>query len=201
LRDASDVSDPAVSGRKGGKTEMVKIIGLGVVTVRFGVKGDAGRIKELVGGFQHWLDEKLDPNRFAVSEQDPVPWSSRAGIAGWPEDEEGKERQVELLAANFGKSLPNYAAMLQEAAAAKELEGCLRGGFPHLATQFSDQKVERLYGQGILWLEATDVDSLWHNNVGVLYASYLGCDPRCRSLSAWGIEYDRSDHWFLFARE
>jgi len=182
----------------------IRIVSLGVQTIRFGVRGDTERGRKLVGDFHHWLGEAgLDISRFEPSrEQDPERYRSRVGIGGWLEDEEGKERQAELLAANFGIDLPDYAAMLEAAAAAKELEDCLRGGFPHLATQFSVEKVDALYRLGILWLETTDENSLWRSDYGYLCAPYLYCYPYYRRLSACWVEHKRYAYdWFLFFRE
>lgn len=178
---------------------MAKIISLGEHLIQCGVKGDANRVRTMVGGFNHWLgDDGLDPNRFAVRENDPERWRLRAGIEGWPEG----ERKFELFAVNFGTGFPNYEAMLNEASTDHTLE-LQRGGFPHLSPFFSVEKVAMLYSEhGIPWLEATDENSLWRSGVGGLGAPYLLCRPRYRNLFAALVGRDRrASDWFLFVRE
>jgi len=185
---------------KGRWPEMAKIISLGVHMIQLGVKGDANRIKTMVGGFNHWLgDDGLNPDRFAVSENDPERWRERAGIEGWLEG----ERKFELFAANFGIGFPNYGAMLEAASNDSTLAELQRGGFPHFQPFFSVEKVEWLYIKyGISWLEATDENSLWRYDDGGLCAPYLRCDPHCRYLNAYHVGNDRlAPDWFSFVRE
>ena len=180
---------------------MAKIISLGEYLIQCGVKGDANRVRTMVGGFNHWLgDDGLDPNRFAVdTKNDPERWRSRAGIEGWPEG----ERKFELFAVNFGIGFPNYEAMLDEASADSTLAELQRGGFPHFQPFFSVEKVKWLYDEhGIPWLEATDENSLWRGDGGSLYAPCLGCDPRYRGLDAFHVGDGRGAvDWFSFFRE
>lgn len=180
---------------------MAKIISLGEYPIQCGVKGDANRIKAMVGSFNHWLgDDGLNPDRFAVDmKRDPERWRERAGIEGWPEG----ERKFELFAVNFGIGFPNYEAMLDEASTDSSLAELQRGGFPHLSPFFSVEKVAMLYSKhGILWLEATDENSLWRGGDGSLYAPCLYCVPFCRRLGAYHVGGDRSaNDWFLFVRE
>lgn len=179
---------------------MAKIISLGEHLIQCGVKGDANRIRSMVGGFNHWLGEDgLDPNRFAVSENDPEWWRSRAGIEGWPEG----ERKLELFAATFGIGFPSYEAMLDAANSDNMLAELQRGGFPHFQPFFSAEKVAMLYNEhGIPWLEATDVNSLWRLDDGRLYAPYLRCFPNYRDLDASPVEHGRyASAWFLLVRE
>jgi hypothetical protein len=180
---------------------MAKIISLGGHLIQCGVKGDANRVRTMVGGFNHWLgDDGLDPNRFAVdTKNDPERWRSRAGIEGWPEG----ERKFELFAVNFGIGFPNYEAMLDEASTDPTLADLKRGGFPHLSPFFSVEKVRALYEEhGIPWLEATDENSLWRDGGGGLCAPYLYCRPYYRSLVAYHVGRDRlAVGWFLFVRE
>lgn len=177
---------------------MAKIISLGEHLIQFGTKGDRNRIRAMVGGFNHWLgDDGLNPNRFAVSKNDPERWRSRAGIEGWLEG----EKRFELFAANFGIGFPNYEAMLNEASTDSTLAELQRGGFPHLQPFFSVEKVAMLYSEhGIPWLEATDENSLWR--CGGLCAPCLGCNPSYRDLVAFRVGIGRgADDWFLFVRE
>jgi len=177
---------------------MLKIAGLGVHPIQFGVKGDDERIRTLVGGFKSWLDAERDPSRFAVRDDDPEQWKRRVGIDGWPEG----EKQVELLAVNFGNPLPNYAALLNEVNTDPALGDCKKGGFPHLATHFSIDKADALHEQGIPWLEVTDENSLWRDDDGSLYAPFLYCDPDYRSLNACWVGSKRGAvDWFLLCRE
>jgi hypothetical protein len=179
----------------------IKIIDLGEHLIQFGVKDDTNRIREMVGEFTHWLlgDAGLDTSRFAASESDPERWRSRAGIEGWLEG----ERKFELFAVNFGIGFTNYEAMLNEASTDSTLAGLQRGGFPHLQSFFSAEKVVWLYDEhGILWLEATDENSLWRCGVGRLFAPYLNCRPVDRHLSVCHVGRDRDAiGWFLFVRE
>lgn len=179
---------------------MARIISLGEHLIQCGVKGDANRIRAMVGGFNHWLgDDGLDPNRFAVSENDPERWRERAGIEGWPEG----EHRFELFAVNFGIGFPNYEEMLKAASADSELAGLQRGGFPHFQPFFSVEKVAWLYSEhGIPWLEATDENSLWRVDGGGLCAPYLRCGPDCRVLDACRVGGARiAGGWFSFVRE
>lgn len=173
-----------------------KVVRLGVQTVRFGVRGDPKRIKRLVGETKHCLDNELDPNRFAMSENDPEPWRSRKGITSWPED----DKQFELFAVSFDTNLPDYTALLKEA---NSLSADYQsGGFCHLAAHFSVEKMDAMYGQGISYIETTDEDSLWRSDDGCLYAPELLCTPTCRSIGACWVGYDRpAGSWFLFYRE
>ena len=174
----------------------IKKISLGMQAVQFGVRDDPERIRKLVGEFKHWLDAGLDPNRFVMSPNDPKRWRSRGGLNIWPEG----EKQLELWAVNFGIVLPNYPALLEEASSLPA--DYQRGGFCHLATHFSVEKVVALYEQGIRWLEATDENSLWRCDDGDLYAPYVVCDPNVRYLSAYWVENERfASGWFLFACE
>lgn len=179
---------------------MAKIISLGEHLLQCGVKGDANRVRTMVGDFNHWLGDGLDPNRFAVdTKNDPERWRSRAGIESWPEG----ERKFELFAVNFGIGFPNYKAMLDKASADSTLAELQRGGFPHLSPFFSVEKVAMLCSEhGIPWLEATDENSLWRYVVGYLYAPCLRCRPAYRDLGARRVVHDRdADDWFLFVRE
>lgn len=180
---------------------MARIINLGVHTIQYGDNGDVERIKKLVGGFEHELGVSgLECDRFAASDYDPKRWRTRAGIVGWPEG----ERQAELLAVKFGRSLPNFEAMLNEANSDSALSDFKKGGFPHLALYFSVEKAVTLYDRyGIPWLEATCENSLWcGRRPGFLCVPYLRCRPDYRHLGAnWVGRRRHICDWFLFFRE
>lgn len=174
----------------------VQVVVLGAHTISFGIRDDPERIKEMVGGFTHYLDSALDPDRFA-DRGEPV--RKGRGIADWPVDEKGKAKQVELKAACFGKYLPDYDAVLNECASLPS--DMKKAGFPHLATQFSLDKVDGLWKRDIPILAAPDEAALWRYGGGVLCVPYAYCNPRYRHLRAYGVErgWDGREFFLFFS--
>jgi len=179
---------------------MIQIIRLGEWPVYYGSEGDRARIRNLVGSFKHWLDDGLDPHRFAPLETDPNPWRHRAGIAGWPEGDSGSP--VELFAVNFKIEFSCYGAMLRAAREEERSLGDLKpGGLPHLATQCSLAQTAVLFHRyHVTRLEAPNPNSLWRS--GGLCVPTLRCDPRYPGLEAHFIgKKRRVNVSFLYLRE
>jgi hypothetical protein len=172
----------------------IKIIGLGEYPVQFGVTGDPERIKKMVK-CEHWLDEELDPDRFA----DKGEFARHGkGIANWPEG----ERRAELFAVCFDKLFPNFLAVLEARNLPAGYTDLKQAGFPHFATQLTPEKMAERWEQGISWLVLTDEGSLWRGDDGNLYVPCVYCRPGCRDLIAYWVGYDwRPGAFFLFSRE
>lgn len=176
----------------------IKTVNLGVYQILFGVANDPERIKKLVRDFRHYLDSGLDPDRFADRGE---PIRKGMGIVNWPVGEEGvKPKKVQLQVVCFGKYLPNYEAVLNEAASLPS--NMKKAGFPHLATQFSLDKVRVLWKRNVPWIAAPDEASLWRDGDGQLYVPYVHCNPRCRDLGAGWVGHGWGENGsFLFFSE
>lgn len=157
------------------------LIPLGRQLIQRGKDGDPQRIKKMVGKFTHYLDPNLDPDRFADKGEEI---RKGRGIANWGEE----EKEVELFAARLERVVPDYNGLLHELTQLPpDYSDLQKASFPHLSTQFSDEKLGRLWKEGIYWLNAPDESALWRDDDGRLYVPCAGWRPGDRGLNAdWG---------------
>lgn len=149
----------------------MELIELGVHTVHFGIKDDPKRIEKMSGGFLTFLDDNLDPDRFADKGE---PIRKGKGIEDW--DVGGKE--VELVAAFMGIGTHDYSSLMSDLSSLPP--GLHKGSFPHLSSQFTEKKLEVLWREGFHSIVAPDESGLrrdFHDQLGVpeMVCARSGC--------------------------
>ncbi|MDO8444434.1 MAG: hypothetical protein Q7S80_02940 [bacterium] len=167
----------------------------------------------LIRGHRQFLgdDEELLSERFMGADI----WSS------------GQREQVELIAVNFGRELPNFAAVHEAAMPLRERQGLTPAQFPCLARQLDNHNlgwpadnmlqwwlkgncppfwkiVSRRFRPPrpeIPWLALADPASLWRDNDGEWAVPYICVERTGLVLNARSVNARWFAFvWFLFCR-